>query len=77
MQVQGDTGVRLQYTHCRLCSLEKNSRAVAARECVPQILDEPEVIILLKELAKFHDILYRSNEQLEAHILCIYLFHLW
>ncbi|XP_018570561.1 probable arginine--tRNA ligase, mitochondrial [Anoplophora glabripennis] len=76
LQVQGDTGVRLQYTHCRLCSLERNSGAVAARECVPQMLDEPEVVVMLKELAKFHDVLHRSNEQLEAHILCIYLFHL-
>ncbi|KAJ8948768.1 hypothetical protein NQ318_017937 [Aromia moschata] len=74
LQVQGDTGIKLQYTYCRLHSLEKNSGAIAARECIPEILEEPEALMLLKELAKFHDILYRANEQLEAHILVTYLF---
>lgn len=76
-QVQGDTGIKLQYTHCRLNSLEKNSGATPAKECIPEILIEPEVLILLKELAKFHDVLYQANEQLEAYILVNYLFHLW
>lgn len=77
LQVQGDTGIKLQYTHCRLNSLEKNSGAVAAKECIPEILEEPEVIILMKELARFHDVLYLANEQLEAYVLVQYLFHLW
>ncbi|KAJ8967832.1 hypothetical protein NQ317_005866 [Molorchus minor] len=55
---------------------KKNSGAVAARECIPEILEHPEVLFLVKELAKFHDVLYRANEQLEAHILVNYLFHL-
>ncbi|KAJ8925105.1 hypothetical protein NQ315_001286 [Exocentrus adspersus] len=76
LQVQGDTGIKLQYTHCRLCSLEKNSGATPARDCIPQMLEEPEVLILLKELARFHDVLYRANEQLEAQILVNYLFRL-
>lgn len=25
LQVNGDTGIKLQYTHCRLCSLVKNT----------------------------------------------------
>ncbi|KAG5899490.1 hypothetical protein JTB14_015201 [Gonioctena quinquepunctata] len=76
LQVQGDTGIRLQYTHCRLYSLEKNSGAIPATECVPEILKEREVLILLKEMAKFHDVLYKANEQLEAYILVNYLFRL-
>lgn len=77
LKVQGDTGIKLQYTHCRLHNLEKNSGAVSAKECIPEILEEPEVLILMKELARFHDVLYMANEQLESFILVQYLFHLW
>nr|AHF48760.1 mitochondrial arginyl-tRNA synthetase [Caryedes brasiliensis] len=76
LQVQGDTGIRLQYTHCRLHSLEKNSGATPAKECNPEIFDDPEALVLLKVLAKFHDVLYKANAQLEAYILVNYLFHL-
>ncbi|CAH1156161.1 unnamed protein product [Phaedon cochleariae] len=76
LQVQGDTGIRLQYTHCRLYSLEKNSGAIPARECIPQILYEPEALALVKDLARFHEILFKANEQLESYILVNYLFHL-
>nr|CAI5849453.1 unnamed protein product [Callosobruchus analis] len=77
LQVQGDTGIRLQYTHCRLHSLEKNSGTTPAKECIPEIFDHPEALLLLKVLAKFHDVLYKANVQLEAYILVNYLFHLW
>ncbi|VEN40312.1 unnamed protein product [Callosobruchus maculatus] len=76
LQVQGDTGIRLQYTHCRLHSLEKNSGATPAKECIPEIFNHPEALSLLKVLAKFHDVLYKANAQLEAYILVNYLFHL-
>ncbi|CAH0545875.1 unnamed protein product [Brassicogethes aeneus] len=76
LQVQGDTGVKFQYTHCRLCSLEQNSGATPAKVCVPEALDEPEALILLKHLAKFQEVLLASQEQLEACILVNYLFHL-
>ncbi|XP_050300927.1 probable arginine--tRNA ligase, mitochondrial [Anthonomus grandis grandis] len=76
LQVKGDTGVKLQYTHCRLHSLEENCGAIPAKTCQPDILIEEEVIILLKELAKFQDILHIANEQLEACIMVTYLFHL-
>lgn len=75
--MKGDTGIKLQYTHCRLCSLEKNCGAIAAPECIPEILKEQEILDLLKELAKFHAVLYAAKEQLEASILVVYLFHLW
>ena len=77
LQVQGDTGIRLQYTHCRLYSLEKNSGAFNPKKIAPQLILEPEATILIRELARFQEILYRSNEQLEACLLVTYLFHLW
>ncbi|KAJ3663111.1 hypothetical protein Zmor_007420 [Zophobas morio] len=76
LQVQGDTGIRLQYTHCRLYSLEKNSGAFNPKKIAPQLILEPEATILIRELARFQEILYRSNEQLEACLLVTYLFHL-
>ncbi|XP_068086074.1 probable arginine--tRNA ligase, mitochondrial [Anabrus simplex] len=75
-QVQGDTGVRLQYTHCRLWSLEKNCRAVLPVECDPSVLQEPEVTLLVQEIARFEEVLRRSYAELEACILVNYLFQL-
>lgn len=77
MQVQGDTGIKLQYTHCRLCSLEENCGVSPAKECLPEILHEQEAIILIKEVARFSDVLLLAHDQLEACILTTYLFHLW
>ncbi|GJQ67947.1 hypothetical protein Trydic_g16704 [Trypoxylus dichotomus] len=76
LQVQGDSGIKLQYTHCRLYNLEKNSGAVAATSCIPDLLPENVVTDLVKELGRFHDIIYQAEEQLEACILVTYLFHL-
>ncbi|XP_030762815.1 probable arginine--tRNA ligase, mitochondrial isoform X2 [Sitophilus oryzae] len=76
LQVKGDTGIKLQYTHCRLHSLEENCGVLPAKSCNTSILIENEVVELIKELAKFQDVLHNSLEQLEACILVAYLFHL-
>ncbi|XP_019762586.2 probable arginine--tRNA ligase, mitochondrial isoform X2 [Dendroctonus ponderosae] len=76
LQVKGDTGIKLQYTHCRLTSLEENAGAIPATVCNSEILKEEEVTILLKQMAKFQDVLHIANEQLEASVLVTYLFHL-
>ncbi|CAG9771003.1 unnamed protein product [Ceutorhynchus assimilis] len=76
LQVKGDTGIKLQYTHCRLHSLESNSSAIAATACIPDILMEEDAMVLIKEMAKFQDILHMANEQVEACVLVNYLFHL-
>lgn len=77
-QVKGDTGIKLQYTHCRLHSLERENAAISpAKSCDPEVLREEEVTLLLKELAKFQDVLHLCCDQLEACVLTTYLFHLW
>ncbi|KAL1517410.1 hypothetical protein ABEB36_001177 [Hypothenemus hampei] len=76
LQVKGDTGIKMQYTHCRLYSLEENCGTVPAKLCNSEILQELEVTVLLKEMAKFQDVLRIANEQLEACVLVTYLFHL-
>lgn len=75
--MQGDSGIKLQYTHCRLCSLQKVSGAIAATSCIPDLLPENVVVDLVTELGRFHDVLCKTEEQLEACILVAYLFHLW
>lgn len=77
LQVQGDSGIKLQYTHCRLCNLEKNCGILPASICKPEMILEPEALRLIGHLAKYPDILSQTEEQLEACILVTYLFHLW
>lgn len=77
LQIKGDSGVSLQYTHCRLCSLEKNCGVTPANDCIPELLDNPEALVLIKELGRFHETLHNSKNQQEACILVTYLFHLW
>uniref|UniRef100_A0A1Y1KMU0 Probable arginine--tRNA ligase, mitochondrial n=1 Tax=Photinus pyralis TaxID=7054 RepID=A0A1Y1KMU0_PHOPY len=76
LQVQGDSGAKLQYTHCRLCSLEENSGAVPVQVCKPEFLEQPDVTALVRELARFPDVLHKAQSQMEACVLVTYLFHL-
>ncbi|XP_059473422.1 probable arginine--tRNA ligase, mitochondrial [Neocloeon triangulifer] len=76
LQMQGDGGIRLQYTHCRLCSLEENSGATPADESDPALLSEPQATALAIELGRFDEVLNASYEELEACILVNYLFTL-
>lgn len=77
LQVTGDTGIKLQYTHCRLCSIEKVADYVEKPNNLNiQYLKEPEAIHLLLEIAKFDETLLKSRETLESCILVNYLFGL-
>lgn len=76
LQSDGDTGIKLQYTHCRLSSLEKNAAEQPAIECKPELLPEPEALALVCELVKFEDVLAEAAERREACILVNYLFGL-
>lgn len=76
LQASGDTGIKLQYTHCRLRSLFDNIPLQPASEVDPNLLTEAEAAALIVEIARFHEILIRSEEQLEACVLVNYLFHL-
>lgn len=76
LQVKGDTGVRLQYTHARLCNLEEATQVRPAPICNPEYLQEPEIMFLTIQLARFNDVLIRSHQEMEACLLVRYLFHL-
>ncbi|XP_011162479.1 probable arginine--tRNA ligase, mitochondrial [Solenopsis invicta] len=74
--LKGDTGVKLQYTHCRLISLERNCGAILISECEPSLLQEEIVDDLVILIAKFEEVVLRSYEEIEPCILTTYLFNL-
>ncbi|KAH8344186.1 hypothetical protein KR084_007643, partial [Drosophila pseudotakahashii] len=80
LQVNGDTGIKLQYTHCRLHSLLDNFREVDLDDIKPDwqhFAQEPaDALDLLYELARFDQSIWQSKEQLEACVLVNYLFGL-
>ncbi|XP_034475653.1 probable arginine--tRNA ligase, mitochondrial [Drosophila innubila] len=80
LQVNGDTGIKLQYTHCRLHSLLDNFRHIQLENIKPSwqhLTQEPsEALDVLYELARFEQCVWHSKEQLEACVLVNYLFGL-
>ncbi|XP_013190128.2 probable arginine--tRNA ligase, mitochondrial [Amyelois transitella] len=76
LQSEGDSGIKLQYLHCRLWSLEQNCGVKIPSECDPGYLTEEVIGDVVVELAKFEDILYRSLVEHEACVLVNYLFRL-
>ena len=74
--MKGDTGVKLQYTHCRLVSLEENSGAIIASECEPSLLTEEAAEDLIYMIGKFDEAMIKSYHDLEPHILVHYLLRL-
>ncbi|KAL7293702.1 hypothetical protein TKK_0012774 [Trichogramma kaykai] len=76
LDIKGDTGVMMQYAHCRLVSLEENSGAIIASECDPSFLKEPEAQNLILHINKFEGAIARSYRELEPCLLVHYLFQL-
>lgn len=76
LQGSGDTGVKLQYTHSRLCSLEKKCNVTLPEEADPTALREPIVFDLIFEIARNLEVLQNSQEHLESSFLVSHLFKL-
>ncbi|XP_017848067.1 probable arginine--tRNA ligase, mitochondrial isoform X2 [Drosophila busckii] len=80
LQVNGDTGIKLQYTHCRLHSLLENFTHVSLADIEPswqQLAQEPaDALDVFYELARFEQCVWQSQQQLEACVLVNYLFGL-
>lgn len=76
LHMQGDSGIKLQHTHCRLHNLELNSGAKLAESCIPELLMEPQAMHLIVEIARFEDVVMRADAHLEACIIVNYLFGL-
>ncbi|KAK0168759.1 hypothetical protein PV327_002529 [Microctonus hyperodae] len=76
LDIKGETGVRLQYTHCRLVSLEENCGVKLPSECDPSLLKEPIVNELVAAISQFDEAVVSSYQTLEPCHLLKYLFHL-
>ena len=72
----GDGGVRLQYLHARLCSLEERCGVALNPDADPALLIEPEAAALAAELARYEEALVASHDQLEPCRVVTYLFGL-
>ncbi|XP_046435389.1 probable arginine--tRNA ligase, mitochondrial [Neodiprion fabricii] len=76
LDIKGDTGVKLQYVHCRLTSLEENSGAKLPTECDPSLLREQIIEELIAQIGRFDQTVVRSHRELEPCVLVNYLFAL-
>ncbi|XP_076750337.1 arginyl-tRNA synthetase, mitochondrial [Xylocopa sonorina] len=74
--MKGDSGIKLQYVHCRLCSLEEICGASLIGECDPSLLREAEVDHLITLISEFDEVVLNSYKELEPCTLTVYLFHL-
>ncbi|XP_010781409.1 probable arginine--tRNA ligase, mitochondrial, partial [Notothenia coriiceps] len=76
LQAQGDTGVFLQYTHARLCSLIRRNEGVGGFIFDPSLLLEPTSIIVLQHLLRYDEVLYQSSQDLQPKHLVNFLLKL-
>lgn len=72
---KGDTGVFMQYTYARLCSIERNCGVTADVDTTEHLV-EPEALRLTQQIARFDEVLRQAQEELEPCILVHYLFQL-
>ncbi|CAL7948259.1 unnamed protein product [Xylocopa violacea] len=76
LDMKGDTGIKLQYVHCRLCSLEEICGTTLIGECDPSLLREIEIDHLITLISQFDEVVLKSYKELEPCTLTVYLFHL-
>ncbi|XP_021077899.1 probable arginine--tRNA ligase, mitochondrial [Mus pahari] len=72
-QSRGDTGVFLQYTHARLCSLEETFGCGYLSDFNVACLHEPQSVSLLQHLLRFDEVLYMSSQDLQPKHIVSYL----
>ncbi|KAM9355296.1 putative arginine--tRNA ligase, mitochondrial [Pholidichthys leucotaenia] len=76
LQAQGDTGVFLQYTHARLCSLLQRNEDMEAVTFNPSLLPEQTSISILQHLLRYDEVLYQSVQDLQPKHLVNFLLKL-
>ncbi|KAI9543896.1 Arginyl-tRNA synthetase [Dissostichus eleginoides] len=76
LQAKGDTGVFLQYTHARLCSLIRRNEGVGGFIFDPSLLLEPTSITVLQHLLRYDEVLYQSSQDLQPKHLVNFLLKL-
>lgn len=75
LQSQGDTGVFLQYTHARLCSLERLCGAGGGDEksLRAACLQDPPATAILQHLLRYDEVLFQSSKDLQPKHLVNFL----
>ncbi|KAI9320066.1 arginyl-tRNA synthetase [Dichotomocladium elegans] len=73
---RGHTGVFLQYTHARICGIERRTNVSITPECDFSLLKEKEALELAILISQFPDITQLAWKQLEPCTLVQYLFKL-
>ncbi|KAI9480459.1 MAG: arginyl-tRNA synthetase [Benjaminiella poitrasii] len=73
---KGYTGVYLQYTHARLCSIERNINIPININTDTSLLREKEAFELALTISQFPDIVQSSCTAMDPHVLVQYLFRL-
>ncbi|XP_043542850.1 probable arginine--tRNA ligase, mitochondrial isoform X2 [Chiloscyllium plagiosum] len=73
LQSHGDTGVFLQYTHARLCSLQRTFENRIEEQFNPACLQDPQAIALLQHLLRYDEVLFQVSEDLQPKHLVNYL----
>lgn len=76
LQNSGNSGIKMQYTHCRLSNLIEANEDLNATDFNFDLLQEPEAIQLILRLAQFDEHLARSYRLVEPSVLVRYLFWL-
>ncbi|XP_020773912.2 probable arginine--tRNA ligase, mitochondrial [Boleophthalmus pectinirostris] len=76
LQAQGDTGVFLQYTHARLCSLLQKNEDLEAAHFDPSLLNEPSAISIVQHLLRYDEVLHQSSQDLQPKHLVNFLLKL-
>ncbi|XP_051853332.1 probable arginine--tRNA ligase, mitochondrial isoform X1 [Antechinus flavipes] len=72
-QSRGDTGVFLQYTHARLCSLEETFESGHLRNIKAACLQDPQSVSILQHLLRYDEVLYKSSQDLQPRHIVSYL----
>ncbi|XP_071006419.1 probable arginine--tRNA ligase, mitochondrial [Oncorhynchus clarkii lewisi] len=73
LQAQGDTGVFLQYTHARLCSLIHRYGDGEEGAFDPSLLLDQRSILILQHLLRYDEVLYQSVQDLQPKHLVNFL----
>lgn len=76
LQAQGDTGVFLQYTHARLCSLIKKNQHIDAGPFDSSLLLDQLSINILQHLLRYDEVLFQSAQDLQPKHLVNFLLKL-
>ncbi|XP_062293163.1 probable arginine--tRNA ligase, mitochondrial isoform X2 [Scomber scombrus] len=76
LQAQGDTGVFLQYTHARLCSLARRNKGIEVVEFNPSLLLEQASLSIVQHLLRYDEVLYQSAQDLQPKHLVNFLLKL-